>query len=275
MRRNCYIQRVSTLAYELLPAKAEQQGHALFLHGVFGRGPNLRTLATRYLAARPQWSGALVDLRMHGKSQQFPPPHTLDTAAEDLRALTAALPLPTKAIVAHSFGGKVALLHAARAKLDELWLLDSPPYSRVRNTQQVENVLVFLEGQPPSVASRSAFAEAAQAFGLSALVARWLAGSLQRSADGRYELCWDTQAIRQMFADYLERDLWEHLEVASQRGTRVVLVVAGSGSLYSDEARCRAAQLAVAGRVEIVEFPASGHWVHLDALNLLSEAFAS
>jgi len=39
-----------------------------FLHGILGRGGNLRTIAKRFVEARPQWTAWLVDMRGHGRS---------------------------------------------------------------------------------------------------------------------------------------------------------------------------------------------------------------
>ena len=52
-----------------------------FLHGIFGSGANWRTFAKRFVEARPSWGAALVDLRMHGASQNCAPPHTIEAAA--------------------------------------------------------------------------------------------------------------------------------------------------------------------------------------------------
>ena len=85
----------------------------LFLHGILGSGANWRTFAKNLVAEKPGWGAVLVDLRLHGESREgFPPPHTLGAAAADVIALEKGIPGPIGAIVAHSFGGKVALEHA-------------------------------------------------------------------------------------------------------------------------------------------------------------------
>ena len=48
-----------------------------FLHGIFGMGTNFRGVAKSLAAATPDWGFVLVDLRGHGASQGFAPPHTL------------------------------------------------------------------------------------------------------------------------------------------------------------------------------------------------------
>ena len=47
-------------------------------------GANWRSFAKRWVDGREDWGAALVDLRMHGQSQDFAPPHTVQAAAQDL-----------------------------------------------------------------------------------------------------------------------------------------------------------------------------------------------
>src|SRR5262245_8884848 len=100
-------------AVKVAPDGGAPRGWLLLLHGILGSGANWRTIARRVVTARPELGAVLVDLRMHGRSQGAPPPHTIDTAAGDLVHLAAELSLA--AVVGHSFGGKVAL--ALRSQL--------------------------------------------------------------------------------------------------------------------------------------------------------------
>ena len=102
------------LAHTLLanPGRTPQQW-LLVLHGLFGAGRNWRTVASQLVQVRPDWGVILVDLRMHGDSQGFPPPYTLRTAAADLAALLNATGLRAPGMLGHSFGAKVALQYAA------------------------------------------------------------------------------------------------------------------------------------------------------------------
>src|ERR1700679_538748 len=106
---------------------AEPSRWMLVLHGILGSGANFRSFARRLAAARPDWGFVLVDLRMHGQSQEAPPPHTLAAAAEDLVRLGVELALPIAGVMGHSFGGKVALAYtgAAPRELEQVWVLDA------------------------------------------------------------------------------------------------------------------------------------------------------
>src|SRR5688572_33089052 len=96
---------------------------ALVLHGVFGSGSNFRSLMKSLAAERPEWRFVLVDLRLHGRSLEAPPPHSLAACAGDLAELTRALALSPAAVIGHSFGGKVALSYAERPppSLQQVW----------------------------------------------------------------------------------------------------------------------------------------------------------
>ena len=79
------------------PARA--QAVTLVLHGILGSGSNLRAVAQR-LAERDRGRAfVLVDLRMHGRSQGFGPPHDIAACAQDLRGLEVAFSAPVSLYV--------------------------------------------------------------------------------------------------------------------------------------------------------------------------------
>src|SRR5690606_2906740 len=78
----------------------------LLTHGIYGAGGNWRAIARKLVERRPDWGVVLVDLRQHGRSDAGEPPHTLDAAAGDLRALADQLG-GSEAMAGHSFGGTV------------------------------------------------------------------------------------------------------------------------------------------------------------------------
>src|SRR4051812_35662957 len=94
------------LVFDRLDAARPKQAIA-FLHGILGRGINLRMIAKRFIEARPDWAAWLVDLRGHGRSPKATPAPSLEAAAQDIVHLAARTELPLRAIVGHSFGGKV------------------------------------------------------------------------------------------------------------------------------------------------------------------------
>jgi pimeloyl-ACP methyl ester carboxylesterase len=111
-------------------AGASSERSIAFLPGILGRGNNLRTIASRFVEARPQWTAWLVDLRGHGRSPKGTPNPSLEAAARDVVTLAASATPPLHAIVGHSFGGKVALEAArsgAMASLEHVVVIDSVP----------------------------------------------------------------------------------------------------------------------------------------------------
>src|SRR2546422_3335605 len=118
------------LSHTLVASNAHApQRWLVILHGAFGAGRNWGTIARRLAQVRPEWGVVLADLRMHGASQGFPPPHTLEAAAADVDVLGRSLRVPFDAALGHSLGGNIALLYAARhaAALRQVWLVESPP----------------------------------------------------------------------------------------------------------------------------------------------------
>ncbi|HEU4537818.1 MAG TPA: alpha/beta hydrolase [Polyangiaceae bacterium] len=253
------------LAHALLtPEGAPPRRWVVFLHGILGSGANWRGFAKQVLAACPGWGAALVDLRMHGNSQGFAPPHTVRAAADDLAAL--ALPGPVGAVVAHSFGGKVALAYAAKAPpgLERAWVLDASPSARpdARGSEGTMRVFSFLETMAFPLPSRQAFLDAVVGAGFALPFAQWLAMNLRATDDG-FRLRLDLAAVRAMLDDYLATDLWHVLE-APPGGVSFHLVLGGRSNAFSPEDRARAEALTRVGRVELTVLPEADHWVHVD-----------
>lgn len=122
----------------------------IFLHGILGSKRNWRTPANVFRKLHPEFKCFAVDFRGHGDSHTSHDSkewedNTVHSSAQDLYDLIHDSPLglvraPT-ILLAHSFGGKVALrylekLHLAGHELpDHTWILDSipGPYRKVSN----------------------------------------------------------------------------------------------------------------------------------------------
>ena len=81
------------LAFERIEGARPRKTIA-FLHGILGSGGNLRTIARRFVDARPSWTAWLVDLRGHGRSPKGTPDPSLEAAARDVVGLTARAAQP-------------------------------------------------------------------------------------------------------------------------------------------------------------------------------------
>jgi pimeloyl-ACP methyl ester carboxylesterase len=278
------------IAHEVLQAKDASPTRAmLFLHGILGRGNNWRSHARRFVEARPDWAAVLVDLRLHGDSLDVRPPHTLASCARDLRELPIELPI--RGAVGHSFGGKVALALAAelegerdgdqdgdRDVLDELWVIDSTPSARPdrRGSEDVLKVIAMLRELPRDHAERSDFVAAIRERGFSEMLARWLATSLVRRTDSGAREGWrypvDLDAIEAMLDDYFARDLWDAVPRAAHD---TFFVIGGRSGVFDDADRARAHELAARHEaVHLEVFEESGHWLHVEEPDRLSDLLA-
>ena len=255
----------------------------LFLHGILGSGANWRGIARRLVHRLPDWGAVLVDLRMHGASQSFSAPHTVEACAADLEALESVIPGDVRAVLGHSFGGKVALAYhlARRDRLDRVFVVDATPGPRRASLLEGDptsspRIVSLLRTLPARHAARADFLEHLRRAGLDDDVAQWLAMNLERDSDG-FRLRLDLDAIDALLSDYLARDLWPALEQwpssARARGpARIVVVVGARSHTFSaqDRARLQRAAAASSGHVKAHTLD-TGHWVHVDAPDALTE----
>ena len=262
------------------------------MHGIYGSGRNWRTVARRVVRARPDWGALLVDLRQHGASRDldFPPPHTLAAAAGDVQRMIDVTGLPVRGLLGHSFGGKVAMLHARdqgypdrrpdERRLETLWAVDSSPAARPPGGSAWE-MLAALRSTPGPFPDREAGVRALAARGVAEPVARWMALNLERSgdepgerhttSDGRQpEWRWhlDPAALEDMLDDFFRTDLWSVID-APPAGLAVHVVKARESSML-DEAACAHVEEAGdrSGRVHLHRV-GGGHWVNTDAPDAL------
>jgi esterase len=236
----------------------------LFLHGILGSGPNLRSLAQAFVRADPSLAVHLVDLRLHGRSRSSTPPHHVRACAHDLVALESTLAQPVIGVLGHSFGGKVALAyHAERPELARVITLDSDPGSRPDRvgSEQTTAVLEMLARAPHQYARREDFIEYVHSEGHSRAIADWLAMNLERGPDG-FQLQIDLAGIHALLDSYFSVDLWSVLE---QSRARLDVVIGGRSRVWDQTHRERLDALAAhkpSLRVHVLAD--AGHWVHVD-----------
>src|SRR5262249_8610339 len=239
----------------------------VFLHGILGRGSNLRSIARRFIDARPNWTAWLVDLRGHGKSIKSAPGPSLEAAARDVVDLAARGRLEVGAIAGHSFGGKVALEAArigAMSSLEHVAVIDSVPGSRVtvRTGDSAMAVSVTIKSLPQNFSSKSNFIDALVAKGAPPALAQWLGQSAERKGDYvRFAL--DLEEIRALILDYFARDLWPVVE-RPPGAARVHLIIGDRSDSYTPADRDRAFRIAASNKRVTVDVLPAGHWVHVD-----------
>lgn len=254
------------LAHETLSAEgAHPERWLLVLPGIFGTGRNWATVARRLARERPDWGVVLVDLRQHGDSQGFPPPHTVAAAAGDVATLADTLPSSAAAVLGHSFGGKVALAYAtgAPAGLEQVWMADSTPEVG-EPAGGAWDMLRAVRELPPHFTSRQELVDALAARGVARPVAQWMATNLEREAEGILRWRFDVDAIEALLRDFFRTDLWEAVE-SPPPGVEVHVIRATRSDVLSTEAVGRV-RAAAAARLHEVE---GGHWLNADAPDAL------
>jgi esterase len=258
---------MDTLASTIVAADpATARRTVVMLPGIYGRGRNWAAIARGLVGRRAEWAAALVDLRLHGASPAFDPPHTVAACADDVRHLIAADPWPAPAdvVVGHSFGGKVALSLLADGPappLSQVWVVDSTP-APGEAEGSAWRMLGVARALPQRVATRAEAIDGLVAGGVEPETAAWMASNLRRDGDGLvWTLDWD--AMEALLRDFFARDLWPVVE-APPPGVALHFIKATQSSRLSDDAcaRLEAAGRAT-GRVHLHRVE-GGHWVHAD-----------
>jgi pimeloyl-ACP methyl ester carboxylesterase len=251
----------------------------VFLHGILGSGANWRSFARQVVTARPGWGAVLVDLRLHGESRDFAPPHTVDAAAADVVQALDTEGLACGGALGHSFGGKVVLALAAQLgalgrPLEQLFVVDSTPGARPdgRGSSGVRHIVELLTELPPEFPDRNAFAAWIEARGVSRPTAMWLAMNVRPEAGTgpettRFVFRIDVEQVRTMMDDYFVTDYWPVVE-APESGRYTHLVTGEKSEVVDAPDRARAA---ACPRTTVDVVAGAGHWVHVDAPDRLLE----
>jgi len=251
------------LAHRKLHARGAHPGReVLFLHGFLGAGRNWASIARGLVSARPDWAAVLVDLRLHGDSQGFAPPHTVATSAGDVNSLLLHLGSRESVLVGHSFGGKVALA-AARGRppgLRQVWVVDSTP-AAARTRAGADRLLGVLTGLDEPFEDRSVVVREVRRAGFDPMIADWAATNLVRKGVG-YRWRVDLAALELLLEDFYREDLWPVVE-APGPGTELIFVRASEGSLLDDASAARLERLEADGEcVRLVQLE-GGHWLNM------------
>lgn len=242
----------------------------LVLHGIYGAGRNWRSVFKRLVGTRPDWGAFLIDLRGHGGSTGFAPPHTIEAAAADLERLAHRSGIEASAVLGHSFGGKVALRYfeAGSSHLRQAWVVDSTPSVR-EPTGSAWRMLGTLRRHPGPFESRKAAVSALEGDGLAGPVAQWMATNLIEKSGG---FGWriDPEVMEALLRDFFRTDTWHVLE-APPDGSDIHVLKAAESSVLS-EAECLRIEDAGRrhGRVHLHRV-AGGHWVNADNPSALLE----
>ena len=264
-----------SLAHAIVMGERPPERWMIFLHGILGAGANWRTFAKQLVAGAPGWGVVLVDLRLHGESQEgFSPPHTLGAAARDVMDVVAKLEVErtgkVRGILGHSFGGKVALELATQREgdLDHLFVIDSTPSARPegKGSESTQHIVELLTNLPAEFPDRPAFTNWMEEHGVSRPTAMWLAMNVRAIPNTtRFVFRIDIGGIRELLADYFLTDLWPILE--HPRGPMQAHLVVGGRSSVVDAADRERARRCPRTTFDVIA--EADHWVHVDAPDAL------
>ena len=261
------------LHYELVVEEGTSPDRWLYiLHGILGAGRNWSGVARRLVRARSDWGAVLVDLREHGASQGFRPPHTLVACARDLEALARGVGRHADAVMGHSFGGKVAMTYLSTgSRPAQLWVVDSTPEAYPVGGS-VREMLVWLRSLPGPFETRAAGVEALRAHGLAISTAQWMAMNLVGDREAGYRWCFDLDSIDELLDDFARQDLWGVLEDPPM-GTEIHLIRAEGSGILTGNSLARVERLADGERIFL--HPVSGgHWVNAENPDTLHRLLA-
>jgi esterase len=253
------------LHHERVVAGDEPAQWIWVVHGIYGAGRNWASVLRRVVRARPDWGALLIDLRQHGASQDFPPPHTVHAAADDLAALAETVGTAPAALLGHSFGGKVALLFAgldtpAAQSLRQVWVIDSTPEARPP-AGSAWTMLNLLRSMPARFRTRDELVDALGAHGVQRGVAKWMATNLESCPSG-FRWRFDLDAMEALLLSFFATDAWPVVE-SPRAGLEVHMVKADDSAVLDGDAleRVRAAQREGGTTLHRV---AGGHWVNAE-----------
>jgi pimeloyl-ACP methyl ester carboxylesterase len=239
---------------------------AFVLHGILGSAQNLQGFVRKLHAVRSDWGFVLIDVRGHAGSLNAPGPHSLQACASDLEHLVDHLGRKPRALIGHSFGGKVCLQHAQQSGegLEQLWLLDtSPGPVQLDENSEVGKVMAAAVSVPQPITQRSEVARAMRERGLPDKIASWMTTNLRRVGD-HYEWALNFDTARQLLADYATLDFWPFLQAEKGSGLESHWVVGEHSDRIGAAQRARGEALPASANFHVHLLPHAGHWVHVD-----------
>ena len=233
----------------------------VMLHGIYGRGRNWQAVARALVAARPDVACWLVDLPHHGQSGPGRHGDTVHGLALDVIDWARGAAVSLRAVVGHSYGGKVALAMAARLHATPLqvWVIDSTPDVKTPSGSAWD-MLRVVRGLPDRFASREAAQRAIQAHGYELPVAQWMTTNLVRDgASFRWHL--DFDAMERLLQDFFATSVWDVIESPDPQHEIHFVKATRSSAIAADT---HARIVAAAGSNVHMHEREGGHWIHAE-----------
>jgi pimeloyl-ACP methyl ester carboxylesterase len=264
-----------------------------FLHGILGSKRNWRTPCNVWVKHHPNFESYSIDHRGHGDSKYADvlPPHNITGCANDLEELFSTIlskqdniyetPTPT-ILVAHSFGGKIALRYLEeRNRLGlplpkHLWIIDSLPglYDLNKDDVIVSKVFDLLYNKlPQRFESKEWMLKRLLDFGIEKGISQWLVTNVIADGD---ECTWNLNLpiIKSAFQDFCETDMWNFLE-GYNGDCKIHFLRAGKNKAWTDVVLNKFSEIikhhdsSYNSNIKLHTMSHVGHWVHSEDLPAL------
>ncbi len=226
----------------------------IILHGVFGSSDNWMTLGRQFSETFKVY---LVDQRNHGQS-----PHsdefTYEAMKEDLRQFITENQIENPHIIAHSMGGKVAMLFALQYPelYDKLMIVDIAPRAYPPHHESILEGLNAID--LPNLENRKDADETFARYEPNLGVRQFLLKNLYRTKENGFDWRFNLTAITNSIAKI-------GIEIESEKSNpKETRFVRGLKSHYiadSDKIHIRK----LFPNATFTDFEKAGHWIHAEA----------
>ena len=256
-------------------AQAGPRRRLPLVHGIYGSARNWRSVAARLVRERSDWDVALADLRGHGRSPARRGEPSVEACARDLLDLEEQLGGPSDAVLGHSFGGKVALLHMGLRRTSppgQVWVIDSG-LGAGRPSGGAWDMLGVLRRRSGPFAGRAEAEDAIAREGHSAAVAKWMATTVRETAYGwRWRLRADD--MEALLRSAFRTDVWDAVEHPPP-GASVHVVKAADSDVLGPAAAARVGRAAQRRDAVCLHEAPGGHWLNADNPDALVRLLAA
>eukprot|EP00298_Acanthocystis_sp_HF-20_P021113 c2722_g1_i1.p1 GENE.c2722_g1_i1~~c2722_g1_i1.p1 ORF type:complete len:310 (+),score=124.70 c2722_g1_i1:36-965(+) len=280
-------QSTTTLKYDVVKSRDSSikiTKTCLILHGILGSGRNWSTFSSKMSEKYPHIQFILADLRNHGKSSGFLPPHTVEQCAQDVLDLEKQISTRFDIICGHSFGGKVAikLLDSIPKSTDlnprQVWIFDSTPFP-LKLENSTYKLLTFARSMKHPFSSRKDFREQIMSQGFSEGIAQWMEMNLSPTSSLPTQFIWrcDLNNIHEMYISATTINLINSLKFCYEKNISTHFVFGDKTETIpkSDINQIKQFTDLYPNRNEIQLhiLPNAGHWIHVDNLSGLIQMF--
>ena len=288
------------LAYEfIVDGKVEPHNNndrgsetIVFLHGLLGNAKNLRTPAKKITRQMPNLSALLLDVRGHGGSSgsHYLQPHNFNACVQDIFETLKPLGLTDAnspmAIIGHSLGGRIGLQYTHSLQLQEqnhgiqvpkqTWILDSVPGTP---DPSVHHVLKAISSIPLPIQCKSTLTETLiSEYKMNKAVAMWIATNL-KGKKNEHSWIFDLDVANELVDNFADQNFSEMInEITndnsndSSSDSTIQLVMAGRNKEWKDDIVSELQSIPSFNESFFMhKLENAGHWVHVDAVNELTQ----